>query len=187
MHHERSERHVRADRAYPLDDHRERRGRVLLLGKGAVLTQRVAGPLAAELDENQACAGAQCAVGRLAHLWRGSSDLRLLVACAQGRARARTRRRARPPGRGRGGRLASSRETCVLIVVSSTVSSSAISPLERPRATSSSTSSSRGVSPRGPAACEGGGGRRGPAHRSAGASPSARAAPRRPRPRGWPP
>ena len=51
MHHERSERHVRADRAYPLDDHRERRGRVLLLGKGAVLTQRVAGPLAAELDE----------------------------------------------------------------------------------------------------------------------------------------
>ena len=53
MHHERSERHVRADRAYPLDDHRERRGRVLLLGKGAVLTQRVAGPLAAELDEKQ--------------------------------------------------------------------------------------------------------------------------------------
>lgn len=53
MHHERSERHVRADRAYPLDDHRERRGRVLLLGKGAVLTQRVAGPLAAELDEEQ--------------------------------------------------------------------------------------------------------------------------------------
>ena len=53
MHHERSERHVRADRAYPLDDHRERRGRVLLLGKGAVLTQRVAGPLAAELDETE--------------------------------------------------------------------------------------------------------------------------------------
>src|SRR4051794_38531897 len=53
MHHERSERHVRADRAYPLDDHRERRGRVLLLGKGAVLTQRVAGPLAAELDESE--------------------------------------------------------------------------------------------------------------------------------------
>lgn len=53
MHHERSERHVRADRAYPLDDHRERRGRVLLLGKGAVLTQRVAGPLAAELDEKR--------------------------------------------------------------------------------------------------------------------------------------
>ena len=53
MHHERSERHVRADRAYPLDDHRERRGRDLLLGKGAVLTQRVAGPLAAELDETQ--------------------------------------------------------------------------------------------------------------------------------------
>ena len=53
MHHERSERHVRADRAYPLDDHWERRGRVLLLGKGAVLTQRVAGPLAAELDEKQ--------------------------------------------------------------------------------------------------------------------------------------
>ena len=55
MHHERSERHVRADRAYPLDDHRERRGRVLLLGKGAVLTQRVAGPLAAELDEEREC------------------------------------------------------------------------------------------------------------------------------------
>ena len=53
MHHERSERHVRADRAYPLDDHRERRGRVLLLGKGAVLTQRVAGPLAAELDDQR--------------------------------------------------------------------------------------------------------------------------------------
>jgi hypothetical protein len=53
MHHERSERHVRADRAYPLDDHRERRGRVLLLGKGAVLTQRVAGPLAAELDDEE--------------------------------------------------------------------------------------------------------------------------------------
>ena len=53
MHHERSERHVRADRAYPLDDHRERRGRVLLLGKGAVLTQRVAGPLAAELDDKR--------------------------------------------------------------------------------------------------------------------------------------
>ena len=67
MHHERSERHVRADRAYPLDDHRERRGRVLLLGKGAVLTQRVAGPLAAELDENEQSA-------RAAALHETSSD-----------------------------------------------------------------------------------------------------------------
>jgi hypothetical protein len=81
MHHERSERHVRADRAYPLDDHRERRGRVLLLGKGAVLTQRVAGPLAAELDEYEqrpardAGRDARCSFDKRASSPAGSSRL----------------------------------------------------------------------------------------------------------------
>jgi hypothetical protein len=50
---ESSERHVRVDRASPLDDDRERRGGVLLLGKGAVLAHRLARPLAAELDDDQ--------------------------------------------------------------------------------------------------------------------------------------
>jgi hypothetical protein len=36
-----------------LDDDQERRGRLLLLGKGAVLAQSVARPLAAESDESR--------------------------------------------------------------------------------------------------------------------------------------
>ena len=40
-----------------LDDDRERRGRVLLLGKGAVLAHRLARPLAAESDESEQRAG----------------------------------------------------------------------------------------------------------------------------------
>ena len=81
MHHERSERHVRADRAYPLDDHRERRGRVLLLGKGAVLTQRVAGPLAAELDEKQQRTSPSFALRRAGRASL-SLDARAVVAAA---------------------------------------------------------------------------------------------------------
>jgi hypothetical protein len=79
MHHERSERHVRADRAYPLDDHRERRGRVLLLGKGAVLTQRVAGPLAAELDDEEQPArhGSALAADRR-RAWNSMANVALL-------------------------------------------------------------------------------------------------------------
>jgi hypothetical protein len=53
MHQERSERHVRADRASPLDDDQERRGRRLLLGKGAVLGHYLERPLAAESDEKR--------------------------------------------------------------------------------------------------------------------------------------
>ena len=39
--------------AFEMDDDRERRGRVLLLGKGAVLAHRLARPLAAESDETE--------------------------------------------------------------------------------------------------------------------------------------
>ena len=40
-----------------MNDDRERRGRVLLLGKGAVLAHRLARPLAAESDDKQQLSG----------------------------------------------------------------------------------------------------------------------------------
>ena len=58
----------------------------------------------------------------------------------------RTRRRARRPGRGRAGcSFMKIRATCVFAVDSPTTSRSAISPLDRPWATSRRTSISRGV------------------------------------------
>jgi len=54
---------VAADICDSLDDDQEYRGRLVLLGKGALLAHRLARPLAAESDEYQKCRDASCVHG----------------------------------------------------------------------------------------------------------------------------